>query len=141
EIVRGTTSVTNGVLGKLDPTLLANDNYVLRLTATNAGGHTATAETPFSVMGNLKLGDFTLAFTDMSVPVSGIPITLTRTYDTLQAGTSADFGYGWRLDYRDVRLRTSVPPTGDEQNGIHNPFRDGTRVYVTLPGGKRESFK
>jgi RHS repeat-associated protein len=140
EIVHGTTSVTNGVLGKLDPTLLANDNYILRLTATNAGGHTATADTPFSVMGNLKLGNFTLAFTDMTVPVSGTPITLTRTYDTLQAGTSEDFGFGWRLESRDVRLRTSVPKTGDEQNGIFNPFRDGTRVYVTPPGGQREGF-
>src|SRR5439155_8521117 len=95
EIVHGTTPVTNGVLGTLDPTMLANDNYILRLTATNAGGHTATADTAFSVMGNLKLGNFTLAFTDMTVPVSGIPITLTRTYDTLQAGTSAAFGFGW----------------------------------------------
>jgi RHS repeat-associated protein len=140
EIVHGTTPVTNGVLGRLDPTLLANDSYVLRLTATNAGGHTASVDTPFSVMGNLKLGNFTLAFTDLTVPVSGIPITLTRTYDTLQANTSADFGFGWRLEYRDVRLRTSVPKTGEEANGLFNPFRDGTRVYVTLPGGKREGF-
>jgi hypothetical protein len=140
QIATGTSSVTNGMLGTLDPTMLANDNYILRLTATNAGGKTASVDENFSVMGNLKLGNFTLAFTDLTVPISGIPISVTRTYDTLNAGTSGDFGYGWRLDYRDTHLRTSVPRTGDEQNGIFNPFRDGTRVYVTLPGGKREGF-
>src|SRR5262249_37713238 len=30
--------------------------------------------------------------------------------------------------------------TGLEEDGIYNPFRDGTRVYVTLPGGRREGF-
>src|SRR5262249_21347088 len=36
--------------------------------------------------------------------------------------------------------RTSVPKTGEEANGLLNPLRDGTRVYVTLPGGQREGF-
>jgi RHS repeat-associated protein len=139
-IATGTASVTNGVLGQLDPTMLANDSYVLRLTATNAGGKTASVDENFSVMGGLKLGNFTLAFTDLTVPVSGIPITVTRTYDTLNANSSRDFGYGWSLDYRDTHLRTSIPKTGDEANGIFNAFRDGTRVYVTLPGGQREGF-
>jgi RHS repeat-associated protein len=140
EVFRGTTSVTNGTLGKFDPTMLQDDSYVLRLTAENAGGISASTEETVGLMGNLKLGNFTLGFTDLSVPVSGIPITLTRTYDTMQANQSEDFGFGWRLDYRDVRLRTSVPKTGDEANGSFNGFRDGTRVYVTLPGGHREGF-
>src|SRR5262249_26256391 len=115
-------------------------NYILRLVATNAGGKTATVDTNFSVMGDLKLGNFTLSFTDLTVPVSGIPITVTRTYDTLQAGTSGDFGYGWRLEYPETHRRTRAPKTGEEANGLFNAFRDGTRVYVTLPGGKREGF-
>jgi hypothetical protein len=32
------------------------------------------------VAGDLKLGNFRLSFTDLSIPVTGIPITLTRTY-------------------------------------------------------------
>lgn len=140
EIARGTSPVIDGILGRFDPTLLANDSYVLRLTATDTGGNTATVERTVNVAGNLKLGNFTVSFTDMSVPVSGIPITVTRTYDTLLANQNGDLGFGWRLEFRDVRLRTSVPATGDEANGIFNPFQDGTRVYVTLPGGKREGF-
>lgn len=140
EIARGTTPVLGGVLDRFDPTLLQNDSYTLRLTATDTGGNTASVERTVNVSGNLKLGNFTLSFSDMSVPVSGIPITVTRTYDTLQASRNADLGFGWRLEFRDVQLRTSVPRTGDEQYGIFAPFRDGTRVYITLPGGKREGF-
>src|SRR5262249_15201097 len=73
-------------------------------------------------------------------PVSGIPITVSRTYDTLQAATSRDFGFGWRLEFRNIDLRTSVVPTGLESVGLYNPFRDGTRGYVTPPGGRREGF-
>ncbi|GEM_PF-1525877 len=140
EIARGTTPVTNGVLGTIDPSVLANDNYTLRISATNSGGNTTNTDLPFSVAGDLKLGNFTLSFSDMTVPVSGIPITVIRSYDTLNAGAGGDLGFGWRLEFRDVRLRTSVPLTGLENDGIFNGYRDGSRVYITLPGGKREGF-
>ena len=81
-----------------------------------------------------------LSFTDLTIPVSGIPITVTRTYDTLTANDDGDFGFGWRLEFRDVDLRTSVTPTGEEADGIYNPFKVGTHVYVTLPGGTRQGF-
>jgi RHS repeat-associated protein len=140
QIFRGTSSVTNAKLGAFDPSLLQNDSYVLRLTATNTGNITSSVDETVSVAGNLKLGNFTLSFQDLSLSLSGIPITVARTYDTLQANTSEDFGYGWRLEFRNVDLRTSLPPSGLEDAGIYTPFRDGSRVYVTLPGGKREGF-
>jgi RHS repeat-associated protein len=136
----GTTQVTNGVLGTFDPTMLQNDSYDLRLTATNTGGLTSTAEVTVNVSDDLKLGKFTLSFTDLTVPVLGIPIAVTRTYDTLNANQSEDFGYGWRLEYRAVDLQTSVGSTGDEADGFFNPFTIKSKVYVTLPGGKREGF-
>jgi RHS repeat-associated protein len=140
EIARGTNPVSHGVLGRFDPSLLSNDSYDLRLYAKNAGGLASTTDQTVSVAGGLKLGNFRLSFTDLTVPVSGIPITVTRTYDSLDAANSEDFGYGWRLEFRDTDLRTSVAPTGLEADGFYNPFRDGTRVYLTLPGGKREGF-
>jgi RHS repeat-associated protein len=140
EFARGTSSVTGGVLGRLDPSTLSNDSYILRLTAVDAGGHESTVDRGLSVAGGLKLGDFRLSFTDLTIPVAGVPITLTRTYDTLNAGTQDDFGYGWRLEFRNMDLRTNVARTGQEEDLIYNPFRDGTRVYVTQPGGKREGF-
>jgi RHS repeat-associated protein len=136
----GTSEVTNGVLGTFDPTMLQNDSYDLRLTATNTGGLTSVVDQTVNVADNLKLGNFTLSFTDLTVPVSGIPITVTRTYDTLNANQSEDFGFGWRLEFRDVDLRTSVASTGDEADGFYNPFQVNSHVYVTLPGGQRQGF-
>jgi RHS repeat-associated protein len=136
----GTSQVTDGVLGTLDPTMLQNDTYDLRLTATNAGGLVSTADVTVNVAQNLKLGNFTLAFTDLSIPVAGIPIMVIRTYDTLNANQSDDFGFGWSLGFRDVDLRTSVAKTGSEADGFFNPFKENSKVYLTLPGGQREGF-
>lgn len=142
EVFRGTTAVTNGVLGKFDPSLLPNDTYTLRLSAYDTNGQGSIIENTLSVARDLKLGNFRLSFTDLSIPVTGIPITLTRTYDTLTSNTRDDFGYGWRMEFRDTDLRTSVAPPDALQRelGSYNPFKDGTKVYITLPGGKREGF-
>jgi len=69
-------------------------------------------------------------------------VALTRTYDSLTAGSQDQLGYGWRLEFRDTDLRTSVrPTTPDEQEaGIYNAYRTGSKVYITMPGGKREGF-
>ncbi|MCC5640462.1 hypothetical protein LC593_32470 [Nostoc sp. CHAB 5844] len=136
------TAIANGVLGKFDPSLLQNDSYILRLEVADNGGNISYSEEVVDVAGELKLGNFRLSFTDLTVPVTGIPITLTRTYDTLTSGITDDFGYGWRMEFRDADLRTSLRPPSEEDQliGYQSAFKDGTRVYVTLPGGKREAF-
>jgi RHS repeat-associated protein len=135
-------AVTDGVLGKFDPSLLQNDSYRVRLSVYDTGGNGSFAEEVVDVAGELKLGNFRLSFTDLSVPVTGIPITLTRTYDTLTSNTTDDFGYGWRMEFRDTDLRTSLgkPTEEDELLGRKPAYKDDTRVYITLPGGKREGF-
>jgi YD repeat-containing protein/probable HAF family extracellular repeat protein len=144
EMFRGTTEVTEatgGRLGTFDPTGLANGTYRVRLTAFD-GQFESSIENVIEVAGDLKIGNFTLSFTDLSIPVSGIPIMVTRTYDTLTAGTQNDLGYGWRLEFRDTDLRTSVASLGEfeEELGYYAPFREGSRVYVTVPGGRRQAF-
>ena len=140
EIFHGTSTVANGVLGRFDPSGLANDVYVLRLKAVDVSGKSSSIDTTVNVAGDLKLGNFTLSFTDLSIPVSGIPITVARTYDSLNADQQDDLGYGWRLEIRDTNLRTNVEPTGMEEYGFYTPFSAQTQVYVTLPGGRRERF-
>ena len=105
EIFRGTSTVNNDVLGKFDPSLLENDSYTLRLEAHDKGGNVSFVEDTVNVSGELKLGNFRLSFTDLTVPVTGIPITLTRTYDSLTSGSTDDFGYGWRMEFRDTDLQ------------------------------------
>ena len=139
-ILSGTTQVTAGSLGKWDTTLLENDNYVLKLEVYDTFGSFAAVEVEVGVSGNLKLGNFQISFTDITIPVAGIPITLARTYDTLRADREGDFGFGWRLEYRNTDLRTSLPKSGLEDIGIYTPFKSRTRVSLTLPGGLREGF-
>ena len=142
ELHRSSTPVTDGVIATFDPSTVANDAYSLRVTAFDNGGNFASSEETVYVEGELKLGNFQLSFTDLTVPVAGIPISVTRTYDTLTAGSQDDFGYGWRLEFRDTNLRTSV---GEDENFeifdiTSKGFREGDAVYITLPGGKRETF-
>ncbi|HEY2411363.1 MAG TPA: FG-GAP-like repeat-containing protein [Pirellulaceae bacterium] len=140
QIGNGTTTVNDSVLGHFDPTLLENGSYVLRLDATDNSGNEVFTDNRIGVSGDLKLGNFQLSFTDLTIPVNGIPITVTRTYDSLTAGDPGAFGYGWRLEYRDTHLVTGLPKSGLEDFGIYSAFKPGTKVYLTLPGGKREGF-
>ncbi|MCX6879255.1 MAG: fibro-slime domain-containing protein [Verrucomicrobia bacterium] len=138
QLASGTQPVSNGTLATFDPTVLPNDPYVIRVVAYNRNGKGWAEPLPLSVCGQAKLGNFRLEFTDLQVPLVGIPITITRVYDTLQAGVKGDFGYGWKLGVQDGDIRETTPGTG----GIFtaNPYRQGTRVYLTTPEGKRVGF-
>ena len=139
-IATGTSQVVDGVLGTWDTTLLENDSYVLKVEATDLFGGFAAVERLVGVSGELKLGNFRLSFADIVVPVAGLPVTVARTYDTLQTNHVGDFGAGWRLEFRDTNLRTSLPQSPLQDIGLYTPFRSGVKVYLTLPGGKREGF-
>ena len=104
----GTGPVANGTLATLDPTMLLNGIYAIRISATNAGGQTTTATASVIVNGNMKIGNFTLAFSDLSVPVDGLPIAIIRTYDSRDK-RKGDFGVGWQLGIQNVRLEKSAP--------------------------------
>jgi len=142
EVFRGTGEVIESSLGVLDPTVLANGAYQARLTAVDLGNNQARVEETIYVEGDLKLGNFQLSFTDLTIPVPGIPVTVTRTYDSLTANQQDNFGFGWRLEFRDTNLRTSV---GKDENFeifdiTSKGFREGDKVYLTLPGGERETY-
>jgi RHS repeat-associated protein len=128
------------VLGRFDTTMIPNGPYVVRLEAQDANGHESAVERIVNVEGDLKLGNFTVSFTDLTVPVAGIPITITRTYDTLDANRVGDFGYGWRIGFKDVRLSVDEETLGLRGLQDRRAFVNGTRVQVVLPGGKTEGF-
>lgn len=143
-IGQGTTQVTNGVLGTLDPTLLLNGAYTLRLTVFDANGNTATADVPFVADGYQKVGNFMLAYTDLTVPLAGLPIQITRLYDSRDKSTG-DFGVGWRLGIKALRISTSKVLGASWQviqQGTNFGLVPGSDrfVSVTLPNGKVETF-
>ncbi|MFN3192091.1 MAG: putative Ig domain-containing protein [Aureliella sp.] len=140
EFARGDTAVVDGELGVWDTSLLLNDEYFIRLEVATSEGVVNVAEHNVGLAGELKLGNFQLSFTDMVIPVAGIPIEITRIYDTLQADREGDFGFGWRLEYRDTDLRVGLPSSGLEDIGIFPALRSGVKVYLNVPGEGRQGF-
>ncbi|HEY6909571.1 MAG TPA: Ig-like domain-containing protein [Myxococcales bacterium] len=103
----GTGPQSNATLGTFDPTLLVNGAYGIRLTAYNAAG-TSESSIGVYVRSQLKVGVFTLSYTDLSVPVAGLPIQVMRTYDSRDKRVG-DFGVGWRVSVADARVdKTAV---------------------------------
>ena len=142
QIAQGTNEVINAEIAKFDPTKLDNDSYVILVAAFDVNGSGYVAATIVNVEGNVKLGQFNLDFTDLSIPLAGIPIQVTRTYDTRQAGREGDFGYGWSLGVQDARILevAAIGASGAFGNGERTFVPDKTKVYLTNPSGQRVGF-
>ncbi|XOV82413.1 MAG: putative Ig domain-containing protein [bacterium] len=134
------------LLGQFDPTLLINGQYTLRLEVYDAGANVSRTEATVLVEEDLKVGSFSLSFTDLAIPMSGIPITVTRTYDSRDRSVG-DFGYGWRLDVNTLRLSSNrVLGTAWQvvDAGLVNVALvedDRHIVSLTLPDGRVEKFQ
>jgi RHS repeat-associated protein len=107
------SEAVSGALGKVDPGSFENGLLVLRLTATDASGNAATAERTLVVTGDNKLGSFQITFKDLEVPVSGMPIVVSRTYDTRARAQSRDFGFGWTVEIEGRGRYTNNRRPGD----------------------------
>ena len=121
------TSVAGGpgaTLATLDTTVLLNGVYVIRLTAPNDAGDDLASLVEVTVGGDFKPGRLTASTTDFTVPLVGFPITIGRTYDSLERDQVGDFGNGWSLSLGDSRL---------EEDSGHN-------VTLTEPSGRRVTF-
>ncbi|MCA9078376.1 MAG: putative Ig domain-containing protein [Planctomycetaceae bacterium] len=139
-IDEGFGAVDNASLGVLDPTIMRNGLYELRLTVTDDGGNITRKSVSIEVDSQLKLGAFALSFVDLQIPVVGIPITVTRSYNTLNSSIEGDFGYGWTLDLSNTKVQVSTVESTDPGLFGYTPFIDGTRVVITLPDGSTEGF-
>lgn len=141
-LAKGSGSVTASTVANFDPTLVPNGSYWIRVLATDASGNDGGLEFRVQVVGDLKLGQFTTSFVDLVVPLEQLPIVIERRYSSLDLSIG-DFGPGWRLalpgDVRDDAEEVSHPvPLVDDLND--QAFTFGTRVYVTLPDGRRVGF-
>ncbi len=152
-LASGSGVVSNQAIGQLDPTLLMNGQHRLYLRAVDAGGNEGRADSVVQVTGDMKLGHFSITFKDLEVPVAGIPITITRTYDSRRRNQSLDFGRGWSVGYQDVFVQESRPagfnwfldsyasgPLGVLTTYCVRPYGDNI-VTVTLPDGDVERFR
>lgn len=128
------------VLAEFDATLLKNNRYVVRVTAFNDIGLGRAEPLILEVTGEAKLGRNRLEFTDLSINLAGFPLEFVRIYDSFEADTPGELGYGWSLGLLDPDIRETVPDTGTGGFFGSTPFRDGSRVYLTAPDGQRLAF-
>ncbi|MCX6629270.1 MAG: hypothetical protein NTW28_16760 [Candidatus Solibacter sp.] len=99
----GSTAVSNAALGALDPTQLLNGTLILQLRATDLNGQTSFTSASLFIGSNQKVGNFSISFHDVTVPLPGFNIDLVRTYDTRNQ-TATDFGVGWSIGLESVRI-------------------------------------
>ncbi len=109
----GTTNVTAARLATLDATQLENGLYVLRLRAEDVNANVAEDQVAVRVDGGAKVGLVHLEFTDLVFQDFGIPLAVTRVYDSRNAGRQGDFGYGWDLDVQAGRVQHNRPVGSD----------------------------
>lgn len=146
ELSKSYNQVANGTLGSLDSAVLANGLYELALKVTDVNGQSSTAAVGIEILGDLKLGPFRIAFEDLNIDASGIPVRVTRSYDSLIRSQSKDFGWGWTVDYQNLSLRKNMAlgaAWAVTKQGFFNlclrPV-GSRKISVTLPDGKVERF-
>jgi RHS repeat-associated protein len=130
----GSTAVVGGVLGRLDPTLLENGLYRVRLVVEDVNGQVAADERVYRVDGLAKIGFLALSFIDLQVPIAGIPIEVIRSYDS-RVKASHDFGVGWSLDIRSGKYQHNRTP-GQGWTINDQPFLGGALPCI---GGATET--
>jgi RHS repeat-associated protein len=143
------TGTSATVSGTFDPTLLLNGLAVIRLTAVDQSGQTGSTIVNVAVARKLKVGVFTVSFNDLTIPVAGIPIQITRTYDSRFKGVG-DFGVGWTLSIKSLKVsvngRLGMNWQGDTEGDPLVPVycitpAQNHLVTVRLPGDQLYQFQ
>ncbi|MFM6897469.1 MAG: putative Ig domain-containing protein, partial [Microcystis panniformis] len=140
KLAGGNQAIATAPLTQLDPTTLSNGFYQLKLNATDISGRTSLTTAIIEINTSQKSSQYQRSETDLTVTLDGVNLDLIRAYDSLNSSQSATFGQGWRLTNTDTQIQTNVPSSGRENLGVYNPFRVGTRLYLTLPNGERVGF-
>lgn len=139
----------NARLGSLDPSLLLNGTYKIRLRTTDNEGQSASFAITVTINKNLKVGQLTLSFNDLTIPAAGLPIQVVRSYDNRDR-RQGDFGFGWSLGLENVRLQKNrnLGKGWDEevtQAGFFPVYCLKTVgdhiVTITFPDGKLYEFR
>ncbi len=130
-------------LGELNLAGLADGTYRLNLVVSDDGNLDAGGGPDdwayFTLKSDLKIGRLRFAQDDLEIAVEGLPLKVSRLYDTDDA-EGGDFGPGWRLSVAGARLikRDSLGRYwGADGN---NAYNDG-RQYVIVDLGNGERFE
>ncbi|QDV45478.1 Putative deoxyribonuclease RhsC [Stieleria neptunia] len=135
-------------VARIDTTNLANDSYTLVVSATDVANNTSTADVRIEVDSDLKLGNLTIAVTDLTVPFLSSPIPIIRSYDSLGNGNRGSdkwandesLGPGWRLGLPGAGLEIFHADTSFSTFDDRIPLRYGDKAVFTHVDGTTESW-
>lgn len=146
----GFTSVTDGVLGLLDPRGFTPGLYDVRVCAADSWGNlVCSAPMRYELNpGAPPAGVTRMAFLDGFAQVTGLPLVVRRIYDSRNKA-KGDFGVGWTLETDEVKLEVTRVMGEDweviEHGGFFPTYQMAPskdhRVVVTLPDGKVYRFQ
>ncbi|MEM6468299.1 MAG: putative Ig domain-containing protein [Planctomycetota bacterium] len=137
-----TEPVVDGEIAVFDPAALSNDAYALAIVAYDINAAGWVEPTMVFVEGNVQVANFRIELTDLSLPLNGIPIEVTRVYDTDNAPDEGDFGHGWNLGVQDPRILETIGLSiGGALNGGTDKLVPGrSKIYLNNPAGQRIGF-
>ncbi len=134
--------VNNASLGELDFTMLRNNVYTLQLTVSD-GEQSSVDSVKFALNSQLKIGNMSFSQQDLVVPVNGQPISVIRSYNSLNTNVKGEFGSGWTYSIRDIEFETNETRANirDFDGEVFSLRTGGDRdITITLPDGKRMTF-
>ncbi len=120
----GIDAAAGSTVATLDTTVLANGSYAIRVSGTEPSGEQRACGIMVTAEGEYKPGRVRFTVTDLTVPVVGLPITIGRTYDSLERNQVGEFGHGWSLAIANPKLEVDLD---------HN-------VTLTMPNGRRVTY-
>jgi RHS repeat-associated protein len=149
---RGSSTQIVTLATNCDLTTVQNGIYDLILSSSSGGIHNEVT-VRFRLESSLKLGQFGFSQSDLVIPVNGIPLTIVRTYNSINSD-KGDFGYSWTwaLNDMDVQIdetRQDAAGTVDDYSNVGDPESyeefsqrsgGGHDVTLTLPNGQRTTF-
>lgn len=144
EVARSATvsnRVVSASLGAFDFTRVPNGTYDLELRV-RGNSRTATATARLILETDFKLGHLRFSEQDLIIPVAGIPLTVIRTYDSMNLKPD-DFGYSWSFAFNnlDVQIddeRIDTEDIDDEEFSLR--VGGSWSVSLTLPNGRKTTF-
>ncbi len=144
-IAQGSGPVAQQAVATFDPTALAAGDYRVRVIGSD-GMQTGGIEFTLNAGSGVKPGRVRFATQDVGLSLGGFPLSIGRSYDSLEAGahgtSGGDLGPGWHFS-----LNASVSDSARDVYGddfaslmLTQPYDFDTRVYVTRPDGVRVGF-
>ena len=128
---------------QLDLTRYPDGVYELELSVWDNDDMTID-RTRIILRNQLKIGQFTFSQEDVTIPGSGLPLTVVRTYDSYNP-KCGDFGYGWTYSLADLNVeideyREITSDYFETEESFSMRAGGGRNVTLTLPDGRRTTF-